>query len=128
MLVNNWENMPIDYVIPFVDYSDEKWFVEYKKYVSSLSDWSNNATRFRDWDILRYQLRSIERYMSWIRNIFIVMSISETQVPKCLNIQHKIVTFYGTEPLPNKKIAQKICQYINYVFITEKCVNTQKSK
>ena len=103
MLVNNWENMPIDYVIPFVDYSDEKWFVEYKKYVSSLSDWSNNATRFRDWDTLRYQLRSIERYMPWIRNIFIVMSISETQVPKWLNTQHKSVHIvWDWEIVPNE--------------------------
>ena len=76
---------PIDYVIPFVDCSDENWLVEYKKYVSGPVGWSNNATRFRDWETLRYQLRSIERYIPWIRNIYIVMSISESQIPKWLN-------------------------------------------
>ena len=80
--------MPIDYVIPFVDCSDENWLVEYKKYVSGLSDWSNNSTRFRDWETLRYQLRGIERYMPWIKNVYIIMSISETQIPKWLNIQN----------------------------------------
>ncbi len=81
--------MPIDYVIPFVDCSDENWLVEYKKYVSGPNDWSNNSTRFRDWETLRYQLRGIERYMPWIRNIYIVMSISETQIPNWLDTQNK---------------------------------------
>ena len=81
--------MPIDYVIPFVDCSDEKWFFEYKKYVSGSYGWNNNATRFRDWETLRYQLRSIERYMPWIRNVYIVISISETQVPEWLNTQNE---------------------------------------
>lgn len=83
--------MPIDYVIPFVDCSDGNWLVEYKKYVSAKIDWSNNATRFRDWETLRYQLRSIERYMPWIRDIYIVMSVSESQIPKWLNTQHERV-------------------------------------
>lgn len=83
--------MSIDYVIPFVDCSDRNWLLEYKKYVSGVSDWSNNATRFRDWETLRYQLRSIERYMPWIRNIYIVMSISETQIPKWLDTENERV-------------------------------------
>lgn len=70
-------SMSIDYVIPFVDCSDRNWLLEYRKYVSGVSDWSNNATRFRDWETLRYQLRSIKRFMPWIRNIYIVMSVSE---------------------------------------------------
>lgn len=82
---------PIDYVIPFVDCSDENWLTEYKKYVSGPVGWSNNANRFRDWETLRYQLRSIERYMPWIRNIYIVMSISETQIPKWLNTENERV-------------------------------------
>lgn len=84
-------SMFIDYVIPFVNSSDKDWLLEYRKYVSDTSDWSNNSTRFRDWDTLRYQLRSIERYMPWIRNIYIVMSISENQVPKWLNTQNERV-------------------------------------
>ena len=83
--------MLIDYVIPFVDCSDRNWLLEYKKYVSGVSDWSNNATRFRDWETLRYQLRSIERYMPWIRNIYIVLSISETQIPKWLDTENERV-------------------------------------
>lgn len=59
---------PIDYVIPFVDCSDENWLVEYKKHVSGPSGWSNNATRFRDGETLRYQFRGVERYMPWTPN------------------------------------------------------------
>ena len=53
--------MPIDYVIPFVDSSDREWVSEYRKYIPADCTWSSNATRFRDWDLLRYQLRSISR-------------------------------------------------------------------
>lgn len=42
--------MPIDYVIPFVNCSEVNWSLEYRKYVPATIDWSNNATRFRDWD------------------------------------------------------------------------------
>ena len=51
--------MPIDYVIPFVDCSDENWLFKYKKYVSAPRGWSNDDTRFRDWETLRYQLLSL---------------------------------------------------------------------
>ncbi|MCR4921726.1 MAG: hypothetical protein K5945_08495 [Bacteroidaceae bacterium] len=51
--------MPVDYVIPFVDSSDSEWVSAYRKYVPSDCTWCSNATRFRDWDTLRYQLRSI---------------------------------------------------------------------
>ena len=33
-------NLPIDYVIPFVDCSDENWLSEYKKHVSGPVGWS----------------------------------------------------------------------------------------
>ena len=49
--------MPIDYVIPFVDSSDREWVGTYRKYAPTDCSWSSNATRFRDWDLLRYQLR-----------------------------------------------------------------------
>ena len=95
--------MPIDYVIPFVDCSDKNWLVEFKKYVSGTSNWSNNSTRFRDWETLRYQLRSIERYMPWIRNVYIVMSISESQIPKWLNTQNERVhVVWDWEIVPNE--------------------------
>lgn len=81
--------MSVDYVIPYVDCSDINWLLTYKDYVSGPCGWSNNATRFRDWETLCYQLRSIERYMPWIRNIYIVMSISESQIPQWLNTQNE---------------------------------------
>lgn len=104
MTKSNLPQLPtIDYVIPFVDGSDKNWLMEYKKYVSGPSDSSNNATRFRDWDTLRYQLRSIERNMPWIRNIFIVMSISETQIPDWLDTQNKRIRIvWDWEIVPRK--------------------------
>ena len=61
--------MQVDYVIPFVDSSDSEWVGAYRKYVPANCSWSSNATRFRDWDTLRYQLRSISRHLPWIRTV-----------------------------------------------------------
>ena len=77
--------MPTDYVIPFVDSSDREWVGTYRKYAPTDCSWSSNATRFRDWDLLKYQLRSISRHLPWIHRIYIVLSVSEGQVPRWLN-------------------------------------------
>ena len=78
----------VDYVIPFVDSSDREWVGEYRKYIPADCTWSSNATRFRDWDLLRYQLRSISRHLPWIHRIYIVLSVSEGQVPRWLNLNN----------------------------------------
>lgn len=93
--------MIVDYVIPFVDCSDRNWIVEYRKNVHNKCDWSNNARRFRDWGILRYQLRSVSKYLPWINNIYILLSISETQIPTWLNTANsKIHIIYDWEFIP----------------------------
>lgn len=79
------DSIKVDYVIPFVDFSDDIWYEVYEKHVDKTKGWNNNSTRFRDWDVLKYQLRSIEKNMPWINNIYIIISITPTQVPKWLN-------------------------------------------
>ena len=95
--------MPIDYVIPFVDSSDREWVEEYRKYAPADCNWSSNATRFRDWDLLRYQLRSISRHLPWIHRIYIVLSVSEGQVPRWLNLDSdKVRVVWDWEFVPQE--------------------------
>ena len=95
--------MQVDYVIPFVDCSERDWVGTYRKYVPDDCSWSSNATRFRDWDILRYQLRSISRHLPWIHRIYIVLSVSKAQTPKWLNLSNeKIRVVWDWEFVPEE--------------------------
>ena len=88
--------MTIDYVIPFVDNSDSVWQSVHRKYTSDKME-----QRYRDWDTLRYQLRSIEKFMPWVRNIFLVLSVGETQIPAWLNKENdKVRIVYDWEIVP----------------------------
>ena len=89
--------MNIDYIIPFVDGSD----IEFQKVYNKYSPTSKREARSRDWDVLKYQLRSIEKFLPWINKIYIVLSIGETQIPKWLNINNeKIKIVWDWEIVP----------------------------
>ena len=101
--------MPVDYVIPFVDSSDREWVGTYRKYIPADCTWSSNATRFRDWDLLRYQLRSISRHLPWIHRIYIVLSVSEGQVPRWLNRDNdRVRVVWDWEFIPQ--------EYLHYLY------------
>ena len=65
--------MRIDAVILWVDGSDPKWLEERNTYLSDKVDkQAVNTARFRDWGILKYWFRSIEKYAPWINKIHFV--------------------------------------------------------
>ena len=77
----------IDAVILYVDMNDDEWKQKYNKYVEKNeipNKHINNETRFRDYGSLLGVLRSIDLYMSWINNVFLVVQ-SESQVPEWVN-------------------------------------------
>lgn len=67
----------MDIVIPYVNCSDENWLQEYKKEIGE----EPPKQRFRDYGTLKYLLRSIDLYVPFVNNVFLVVS-SESQVPK----------------------------------------------
>ena len=79
---------PIDLVYAWVDGSDETW-LQKKQYWQEKYNinerYSVGETRFRDREELKHSLRSVELYMPWIRNIYIV---TDNQIPKWLNLDH----------------------------------------
>ena len=60
----------IDFVITWVDGNDPAWIAERKKYNSKSGDKSD--TRFRDWELLKYWFRGVEKYAPWVRKIHFV--------------------------------------------------------
>ena len=67
------EETKIDLIIPWVDGNDPKWLKEKSKYdFTDADNSSNSAQRFRDWDLMRYFFRGIEKNMPWINKVFFV--------------------------------------------------------
>lgn len=76
----------IDVVIPWVDPSDGIWQADKNKYsVNPPKDDSKDEKFFRDWDILRYLLRSIETNMPWVNKIHF---LTYGHIPKWMKRDH----------------------------------------
>lgn len=77
----------IDIVITYVNMEDEAWqkqFIYEKNKLNNHNISSINNCRFRDWGTLKYVLRSIDKFASFVNNVFLVVQM-ESQVPKWLN-------------------------------------------
>ena len=74
----------IDFVILWVDGNDPDWIEERKKYSPSSND-DSSIKRYRNWDNLQYFFRGVEKYASWVNNIFF---ITYGHIPNWLNVNH----------------------------------------
>lgn len=74
--------MGIDFVILWVDGNDPKWQSEKAKYNSNINDDSNCASRYRDWGLLPFWFRSVEKFTPWVNKIHFV---TWGHVPEFLN-------------------------------------------
>lgn len=91
---------PIDFVIPWVDGSDPAWRASKAKYLAEVSGNSRETVgnvpkkenidaaddRYRDWDILPYWFRAVEKYAPWVHTIHFVTC---GQTPEWMNTQAK---------------------------------------
>ena len=81
-------NFPIDLVYLWVDGNDEEWLKKKNYWQEKLmvtEKYSTSAARFRDRGELKHSLRSVDKYMPWIRYIFIV---TDNQIPEWLNLNN----------------------------------------
>ncbi len=77
--------MGIDFVILWVDGNDPKWQSEKSKYDPKVNDDSNSANRYRDWDLLPYWFRGVEKFTPWVNKIHFV---TWGHVPEFLNLNN----------------------------------------
>ena len=92
-------NYTIDFVLPWVNPNDNKWAKQYVEY-SVINNRSVRITgsRWRDWELLNYIFRGIEKYMPWINNVYLILS-SESQLESWMNI-NKIKVIYHKDIIP----------------------------
>ena len=88
----------IDFVILWVDGNDDKWRAEKKKYKNDGSD--DREERYRDWEILKYWFRGVEKFAPWVNRIFFV---TYGHLPEWLNTSHeKLVIVNHSDFIPEK--------------------------
>ena len=95
--------MGIDFVILWVDGNDPKWQSEKSKYDSNVNDDSNSVNRYRDWGLLPYWFRGVEKFTPWVNKIHFVTwghipKFLNTDNPKLNIVNHK--DFIPNEYLP----------------------------
>lgn len=74
----------IDVVLLWVDNTDPVWQEKILKYKSNTT-FKFRGEEFRDWDILKYWFRGIEKFMPWVRTIHFV---TDHQVPEWLDLSN----------------------------------------
>ncbi|WP_367294594.1 Stealth CR1 domain-containing protein [Latilactobacillus sakei] len=90
----------IDFVVTWVDESDEKWLEKKKLYSSKYNQEINSEARYRNWDFLKYWFRSVEMHAPWVNKVYF---ITEGHVPEWLNTDfEKLVVVKHSEYIDNK--------------------------
>ena len=86
------QDFAVDLVYLWVDGNDPEWQAKRNRYVGGSSIQTQEvvgAARWRDNEELRYSLRSVEMYASWINHIYI---ITDGQSPEWLDVNHPKIT------------------------------------
>lgn len=79
--------MQVDFVVTWVDMNDPKWQRDFSKFSGKIDNSKNELSiaRFRDYGLLKYWFRGIEKFTPWVRNIHFVTC---GQKPDWLNTDH----------------------------------------
>ena len=92
----------IDFVITWVDGNDVEWQKQKNIYSGNKSDESNSIIRYRDWGLLKYWFRSIEKYTPWVNKIYFVTC---GQKPEWLNCDNpKLVLVNHSDFMPKETL------------------------
>ena len=83
----------IDFVILWVDGDDPRWLAQKRQYVGAPGD-DDRVQRYRDWGLLRYWFRGVERFAPWVHKIHFVTwghlpAWLEAEHPKLHIVRHE---------------------------------------
>ena len=95
--------MDVDVVVLWVDGGDPAWQAEKNKYSPVKKDDSNANFRYRDWGLMKYWFRAIEKFMPWVRTVHFVTwghlpPFLDTGCPKLHIVRHE--DYLPPEALP----------------------------
>lgn len=89
----------IDFVVTWLDSTDENWQRQYA-YYKERSTGRTEPARFRNMDIFRYWFRAVEQYAPWVNKVFLV---TNGTFPKWINEEHpKLVLVKHSDYIPEE--------------------------
>ncbi len=79
--------MDIDFVITWVDMNDPQWQKDFATYSGKIDNSKNEVSeaRFRDYGLLKYWFRGVDKFAPWVRKIHFVTC---GQKPEWLDVNH----------------------------------------
>ena len=94
------KEIPIDFVVTWLDSTDPKWQQEFGKYKGENQEGDHSSARYRDWDLFKYWFRAVENYAPWVNKVFLV---TNGTFPKWINPNHpKLVLVKHSDYIPKK--------------------------
>ncbi len=78
----------IDFIVLWVDGNDPEWQKERAKYITDKKQ--GHVARFRDWDLMRYWFRGVEKFAPWVNCVHFVTCGHH---PEWLNLNHPKLHF-----------------------------------
>jgi len=82
-------NSKIDFVVTWVDGNDPDWLREREQYMPQKVDSGSSANRFRDWGLMKYWFRGVEKFAPWVNKVYFV---TWGHYPEWLNLNHPKLT------------------------------------
>lgn len=80
----------IDFVVTWVNGNDPEWIAEKAKYDPKMKDNSATANRFRDWELMKYWFRGVEKFAPWVNNVYFITC---GHYPEWLNLKNPKLRF-----------------------------------
>lgn len=88
----------IDFVVTWVDGDDPAWLAERAKYLPGEDASASASNRYRDWGLMKYWFRGVEKFAPWVNNIYFV---TWGHYPEWLNLEHpKLKVIKHTDYIP----------------------------
>ncbi len=78
-------NDKIDFIVTWVDGNDEAWRKRKAAFAPTGSEELIGVNRYRDWGLMRYWFRGVEKFAPWVNKVFFVTC---GQIPSWLNTEH----------------------------------------
>ena len=90
----------IDFVVLWVDGNDPAWIAERAKYLPQNDKSASNPVRYRDWDLMKYWFRGVEKFAPWVNCVYFVTC---GHYPEWLNLDHpKLKLIKHTDYIPEE--------------------------
>lgn len=108
------ENNKIDFVITWVDGNDPKWIEEKNKYTEEKKGEANSKIRYRDWGLLKYWFRGIEKNAPWVNKVYF---ITYGHLPQWLNTNYEKIKIIKHEDYIPKEYLPTFSSNVIELFI-----------